>query len=451
MKKANSNTQLRDAFSLPHNRAPRVLIWGLGVHGGGEGMVRFFAELGWHIVIHDPKPKSHFRESIARISQTPHITWKLGVAWSDRLLHAIDLIIKNPGVPLTHTGLASAQRLHIPVTSDADIFTRLITRDRIIGVTGTKGKTTTTTLIAHMLGKKDAVAVGIPGVPFLAALTTRKKYIIAEYSSFDCDLLTESPHIAVCTSLFPDHLNRYPNFASYAKAKGHLWEKQSAKDILVLGSTVPKKFITRGNGKRVVASALSTRTILPYTVHPESASIALAVARACGVPQASALARLKTYHGQEGRREYVPHAKLLSAYNDTTATNPGSATSSILALKEHFPHSTRAVIVGGEDKAFPDADLRALAQALRTTTVTYLIPGSFSDRLAPLISKHVNLVRAPTLRDAVRAAERDFPKCTLLLSPGGASFNHYAHEFERGRDFVSAVTHRAHGKISRRS
>jgi len=412
------------------------------VHGGGEGMLRFFADLGWTIVVHDPKPRAHFTKTIRMFRQSSRITWKLGEDWNDALLNNVDIVIKNPGVPLTHLGLLAARNSHIPVTSDADIFTRLIARERIIGVTGTKGKTTTTLLIAHLLGKQ-AIAVGIPGRPFLDALDSRAKYIVAEYSSFDCDLLSTSPHIAICTSLFPDHLNRYASFAHYTSSKSRLWKFQNTKDIVVAGSTVPASILRNTKRSALRPKSLSKRVqaSLPYSVHPESTAIAVHVARLLGVSLDSCLKKLSSYKGAEGRRERVFTTGTCIAFNDTTATNPGSATSSILALTDHFPTSIRIAIVGGEDKSFPDKDIRVMAKALTALNTVYVLPGSFSERLVAVADKRAHIKFVQTMREAVALAKKEAPDGVILLSPGGASFNLYAHEFERGRDFVKEITH----------
>lgn len=450
MKTAAINAQLRDAFSLPPKRTPRVLIWGLGVHGGGEGMIQFFHALGWSIVVHDPKPKDRFERTIARLSNVKSLVWKLGTPWNESMLTGIDIVIKNPGVPMTHTGLRAIKKKGIPVTNDADIFTRVIDPKRIIGVTGTKGKTTTTTLIAHLLGDQ-AIAVGTPQRPFLSALSSNAKYIVAEYSSFDCDLLTASPHISVCTSLFADHLNRYASFDAYALAKARLWSAQVPEDIIFYGDGVPTQYRKIVKGRKISITPISNTILnrLPYSVHPESAAIAISIARELGMSIKDITARITKYEGEEGRREHIP-AALLTGYNDTTATNPIAASSSIESLRQRFPDQLIGVIVGGDDKSFPDTDLRALARTLKSVSVSYLLPGTMSDRLFTFLPARSGCVRVASIDEAVARAVTTIPGGSLLLSPGATSFHQYEHEFDRGRDFVRAVIHYAHGTIPRR-
>ena len=450
MKTVATDKQIRDAFSLSPKRIPRVLIWGLGVHGGGEGVLRFFHELGWKITVHDPKSKEIFAETQKSFSKSQAIAWKLGTPWNDDLLHTIDLLIKNPGVPLTHAGLKAAKKLGIPVTNDADIFTRVMPPNRIIGVTGTKGKTTTATLIAHILGDR-AVVVGTPKKPFLSALKSKANFVVAEYSSFDCDLLTRSPHLSILTSLFADHLNRYASFDDYAYAKTNLWKFQTASDMLIHSDGVTKKYLKVGDGKKILAPQLSTslRASLSFSVHEEAARIAVMVARSLGVTLTDITKRVKTYRGEEGRREHVP-AVMLECYNDTTATNPLAAVSSITALHHHFPKRPHAVIVGGEDKTFPDKDVREFAHALKRINTVYILPGSLSDRLHAHLTKQKNVHRVKNISEAVAHAVNAIPGGVLLLSPGAASFNMYAHEFARGQDFVRSVITHAHGTLPRR-
>ena len=238
MKKRFLRERLRARFfaRVKDYREASILILGLGVHGGGVGAARFFARLGYKVIVTDLKAKKELSGSLKKLSGLD-IRYILGRHRIKDITNS-SLIVRNPGIPSDSPYLKAARNHKVPVTSDSELLLELAPREKIIGVTGTKGKTTTSMLIGHLLGKKACV-LGIPGVSFFDYFYFRREpdWIVAEFSSFDLEYVKRSPHIAVFTSLFPDHLNRYPSFKKYASTKMNLIRYQTKGDIAILYSS----------------------------------------------------------------------------------------------------------------------------------------------------------------------------------------------------------------------
>ncbi len=438
MKKAHLRERLRAKFFAADNYDPRILILGLGTLGGGVGVAKFFAELGYSVTVTDLRSKKDLKKSLSILKQYRHIRYVLG-KHDKRDIRDADLIVKNPSVPLTSPFILEAKKLRIPITSDADIFLSVMPHERIIGVTGTKGKTTTTLLIRHLLGK-DAIAVGVPGVSFFDILQQKKmpRWIVAELSSFDLDLVTQGPSIAVITSLFADHLNRYTSFAAYAKAKMHIVLQHTRKDrsFVWYDRESTRYFPKTYNGRLML---VSERQMPEYEKHASwriarpAIALAVAVARSTGVPSSILKRRLLSFDAPTGRLEVVRKTRNIVFIDDTTSTNPGSAAFSLAAVAREWRDIT--IITGGEDKKFPEKDIRAYANAIKKYHPTIiLLPGSFSDR----IKKYIGAVKiVNSMQKAVSLAIGAHGVVVLL--PGAASFNIFRNEYDRSAQFQRAV------------
>lgn len=418
-----------------------MLVFGLGVNGGGVGAARFFAALGYHVTVTDAKSRKELARSVALLKGLP-IRYALGAHHSEDFDTA-DLIIKNPAIPDSSPYCRRARSRGIPVVNDAEIFLSIVPRDRVIGITGTKGKTTTTTLLAHLLGPR-AMALGTPGVSFFEYFFRRRepKFAIIECSSFDLELVSQSPHGAIITSLFADHLNRYSSFAAYAKAKMNLLKFQRKGDWAMFADDANiKKYLPRTAARRLAVGKRDIDAVRPYLswrVSPASAALAFRAAQEAGVSDVVAKRRLKTYEPPSGRLEIVARKEGRVFINDTTATNPGAARHSLELIMRKYPKTLAALtlITGGEDKGFPAADVNAYARALEKSKARILLfPGSFSDKLAK--SLRVRFERVPTMADAVREAVRG--KGVIALLPAAASFNMFANEFDRADQFITAA------------
>ncbi|MEK7630930.1 MAG: UDP-N-acetylmuramoyl-L-alanine--D-glutamate ligase [Patescibacteria group bacterium] len=437
-KKEFLRERLRAKFFVAGKRDPHILILGLGALGGGVGVARFLADLGYTLTVTDLRSKKELATSLAQLKKYPRIRYTLGKHTMQDIRDA-DLIIKNPAVPLESPFIRAAKKKKIPITNDADLFLTLVSHGRIIGVTGTKGKTTTTLLIKHLLGK-DAIAVGTPGVSFFDIFKTRTlpRWIVAEFSSFDLDLVSRGPSNAVITSLFADHLNRYGSFAAYAKAKMHIVAKHTQKDraFVWYDSELARHFPKAYRGKRLWVSGHQLPNYekkVSWRVSRPAIALAVAVARSFGMSDSVIKKRLVSFNAPASRLEIIRTTRTTVFIDDTTSTSPGAAAFSLAAIAKKW--ETITIIAGGEDKKFPDKDIRVYGDAIKKYHPrVILFPGSLSVKL----KKYIGTVeRAKTMTEAVRLAQHT--KGAVVLLPGATSFNMFRNEYDRSAQFQKAV------------
>ncbi len=426
--------------NLAEFKNKRVLIMGLGLHGGGGGAARFFVEAGAKVTVTDLRSVKELASSLKALQGLP-IQYVLG---KHRIADftKTDLVIQNPGVSDASPYLKAARKAGVVVDTDVGVFAACCPAP-IIAITGTKGKSTTATLIAECLQKKfqDAVLAGNIRTSVLSVLRKIKPTtkVVLELSSWQLEGLARkklSPHIALITNIFPEHLNRYPNFAAYVRAKGLITKFQSAGDHL---------FIRRGDAlvqKAVAGTAAqvhywSDRAALPPRLrvlgehNRSNLRAAQAVARRLGVPKSMIWAVFRNFRGLEGRLEIVRRLNGITYINDTTATMPEAAIAAIGAMPK-----PPIVITGGTDKRL---DYRGLARVLyaQAKAVVFLA-GSATEKLKRAFGRGAPETRS--LADAVRIARRFAqPGDTVLFTPGAASFELFANEFDRGEKFVEAV------------
>jgi len=428
--------RLRERFFGARKKDPSILVFGLGTSGGGVGVARFASKLGLSVTATDKKNKKELARSLSRLRGLP-VRLVLGRHRKQDIDRA-DIIVKNPGVPESSPWIRYARKKKKIVTNDAELFLALVPHDRIIGVTGTKGKTTTTRLMAHVLGR-SARAVGIPGTSFFDCFsgTSLPRWIVAEFSSFDLEYVTESPSIVLFTSLFADHLNRYKNFRDYADTKMRIlrfqkkWERAYVVESKNIRKYIPRTY--KGNLRFARPKIGADARGIPYA----SCVLVTAVARSLGISQKQIQQRIASFRLQPGCLEIVTRRGAHVGINSTTATNPGSAQYVIKALAHRYRHLI--VITGGEDKKFPESEIAVYARALhRYASGIVVLPGSFTDRLRPYLGSRV--VKARSMRDAVTYAVS--LRGSVALVPAAASFNMFKNEFDRGAQFTKLI--RAH-------
>jgi len=389
----------------------KVLLCGLGLQGGGEGVARFLVWSGARLTITDMKSEKELKGAVKRIG-FQKAKFVLGRHQFSDFKNA-DLIVKNPGVPQNSPYIKYAKKLGKPIFSETQIFFGLVPREKIIGVTGTKGKTTAAMLIAHLLKKRfKIILVGnIPGrsaLESLIGLKTLPDFFVYELSSFNLEGLKTSPKYAVITNIFPDHLNRYKNFAEYKKAKENIFKHQVKGDFFWLNKP----------------------------------DVAEKVALFLGVSSKDIEKRLKSFKLAEGRTEYLGEIKEVYVINDTAATNPGAAIFSIAQVERRFKVKPSRVILisGGADKNLKYAEFSKKIKGLKKVI---LLPGSASEKI-----KLAKAIRVKTLKDAVLSAFKHAKKGDVIIfSPGAASFNMFKNEFDRGRAFNSLIRGAKRGSL----
>ena len=407
----------------------KVLVMGLGLLGGGIGVAKFFCKQGAKVLVTDLKTRKELKESVKKLNQVKFV---LGKHRKEDFINA-DLIIRNPGVPRESKYLKIAKDNNIPIKTDIDIFFDLCP-GTIIGITGTKGKSTVATLLYLFLKKKYpktflAGNIGISPLEVLSKINKESK-VVLELSSFELENLKKSPKIAVITALFPDHLNRYKNFKDYVDAKKSIFKYQNKNDILVLNNDDPET-------KKLCSEAKSK----VYFFKGSNIAAAVLVAELFKISKKDIKKVLSNFKGVPHRQEFVAEKKGVKYFNDTTATNPKAVIFAIETFRKRFPKSKIILIAGGEDKKL---NYRSLARNIKDNLdYVVLFPGTASNKIKKELGsffKEPSSFKVRSMKEAVKKASALAQKGDIvLLSPGAASFNLFENEFDRGNQFVKAV------------
>jgi UDP-N-acetylmuramoylalanine--D-glutamate ligase len=376
-----------------------------------------------------------------------------------------DFVVVSPGVPLTLPFFAESRQAGIPVMAEVELAARHL-KGRILGVTGSNGKTTTTTLAAEMLrgaGLRGFAAgnIGDPLVSFVAASTPDDIYAV-ELSSFQLESVRGfKPHVGTILNLTPDHMDRYPDFAAYIGAKQRLFMNQTAADYAVLNEDDPRTAamasqiastpvwfsrrheVARGafvrDGWLVYRDDSGEKELLPEAEirlkgshNLENVLAACAMVLLAGAGPASLAGAIRGFMGVEHRLEFVAEWHGVQYYIDSKATNVDATIKSL----EAFPGSI-LLIAGGRDKGGDFAPLRPLAaQRLKRLIVIGEAAGKIRTSLSDLVETHA----AAGLAEAVAlAAGMAAPGDIVLLAPACASFDQFQNYEHRGRVFKDSV------------
>lgn len=465
-------------FNVPSDfYGKRILILGLGLHGGGVGSAYWFFRQGAEVIVTDIRSRNELLPSIARITalcneyrlthsgkRLHSIEYVLGKHRGDDVMRA-DIVIQNPGVPRNSPFLTIAREHRVPIHNDASIFFSLVRKSPIVGVTGTRGKSTTTALIADMLKQSfpRACAAGIAtptgATSFFSAIDRaledeRKDGstpIALELSSWQLEVLGAhgmSPPCAVVTNIYPDHLNRYASLQEYIDAKKNIIRFQSVGDTAILNADDPVLRTWAGDGgfgstvvwfSRKEQPCPGKRRVMRGAHNEENASAAAAVAKQFGVPSDAVCRVLASFHGVPGRLQKIVEYRGRLFYNDTTATSPDAACA---ALKTLGGRSKKIVLIAG------GADKRLIfdgfgAEIARSVKALILLSGTATPSIATAAAGagySGSVDRANSMEKAVQKAWKKSEKGDIiLLSPGAASFGLFQHEFDRGNQFVGEV------------
>lgn len=443
--------------AIPHTLAgKRVLVMGLGLHGGGAGTVRFLAKRGAKITVTDLRTRKVLQSSLEKLKSIKGVTYVLGRHRDSDFLKA-DLIVKNPGVPPISPYVALALKHGIPMTTDMGIFFRECPAT-IIGITGTRGKSTTAWLIWKFLKTKYR-RVFLGGnirksvLEFLAEVKP-DDLIVLELSSFQLQDLTldrVSPQVAVITNLMRDHLNWHRNMAEYAAAKSVIFKFQKATDYLFANPDDQAVLaMTQKARSHIMLPRLAPRykTIVDQRLgahYRSSVALAIAVARHFKIKPEGILGVLKRFRGLEGRQEQLPSVRGIRIINDTTATMPEAAIAALARVYARKKPGERIILIaGGSDK---NLLFGAFAKAmLRYADERILLPGKATEKLKAILRKTVGAKSLPVAHDAKNMADacaiafhRARKGDWILLSPGATSFGLFENEFDRGDHFVKEV------------
>ncbi len=481
----------------------KVVVMGIGLHGGGVSMIKWLVQQGARVVATDKKTKEDLASSLQKLNKLVKNKKIKLVVGRHRLddFRSADLIIKNPSVPWTNTYIKLAKKNHIPVEMDSSLFFKLSPSRKIIGITGTKGKTTTSYIIEAILKKagKKTVMVGSGQITVMdrLKLINKNTYVIFELSSWRLSALRRhktSPRYAVVTNIYPDHLNYYKTMNGYIQDKLAIVKFQKKNNLAVLNyddkevrefaeetkaevsfysakdkySIIQDVYLENGkikyrtdNDDGTICAVNELKMLGHHNVYNIMAATALALR--LRIPPKVIRSAVINFQGVSHRLEFVGKRGNKFAYNDSAATTPESAVAGLDAFLDGAEVNNIYLIAGGSSKKL---DMSILADKIIQTPEVkkvVLLKGQAGEEIMELIKKSGqaqkvlamvdNMPEAVDLlnREIERTEKKDMnndksqnkmefiTKDILLLSPGCASFGLFDNEFDRGRQFREEV------------
>ena len=448
----------------------RVLVVGLGRSGVASAF--FLQEHGARVIVSDSKSEAQLQTEVPALLDRG-ISIETG-QHGERTFRDQDLIVVSPGVPSDQPQLLHARTLGIPVIGEVELAFRFL-QGKVLAITGSNGKTTTTTLVGEILsksGKKTLVGgnIGTPVIS-LAGQSTADGLVVLEISSFQLESIQQfRPWIAAILNITPDHLDRHHTFQAYVDAKARIFENQRAEhasenqqagDFAVLNADDPTcvalkdkvkgpllwfsrqqrvengaflvgdQVIFRQNGQEQPVLGRSDIQLKgEHNVENILAAVAMTMVAGCSAQQVRQA--VKEFRAVEHRLELVSTINGIAFYNDSKATNVDATVKAL----ESFPGNIH-IILGGKDKG---SDYSVLNPLLRERAKRIYLIGAASDKIASQIQSTTAVVRSGTLERAVRQAlDAAKPGDVVLLAPACASFDQFENYEHRGRVFKELV------------
>ncbi|KFO66655.1 hypothetical protein ER57_16030 [Smithella sp. SCADC] len=441
----------------------KIVVIGMGKTG--IAAARFFGKQGAKVIVTDEQPVDKWGAEFEQIAKEK---WLEIGTYNARILTGACIVVPSPGVPPHNDLLVEALKKNIPVISEIEMAYRFL-KVPVIAVTGTNGKTTTTTLLGEILqysGKKTFVGgnIGNPLIEYVEG-SQKDDFIVAEISSFQLQWIDKfRPFIAVLLNITCDHINYHGSFAEYRRIKTRVFANQTKADFAILNAADPEqKEIDRiinaqaikFSSKRVLQEGIFIKKNnivfrmpgapgakeeqypldiinLPGLHNVENVMAAIMAARFCGCSRENIIAAVSAFRGLPHRIEFAGEKNSIKFYDDSKGTNVGSVERAL----ETFDQPV-ILLLGGRDK---DGDFETLRPLLKTKTKKVILFGEARERIASLIGQDTPLVKKNKLKEAVESAYQDAQSDdVILLSPGCASFDEFANYKERGNFFKEVV------------
>jgi len=448
---------------------------GIGLHGGSKNMIKWLLEEGAQVVATDIKKEVDLKKTLDELRVFKNLEVVTGHHRPEDFKKA-DLVIKNPTVPWSNKYIQIAVKNNTPIEMDSSIFMEYCKSKKIIGITGTKGKTTTASLINQILidaGEKTAkVGIGQEAVMDKLKKINPKTFVVFEMSSWRLSGLQKnkiSPRYSLVTNIYPDHLNHYDSMEAYIKDKKQVYIDQSPDDFIVLnydnkitremamdapgqvvffsdkeidGDNVvfvrDGKIISRfDDWEKEVCELKSFALKGAHNLHNILGAIAMVLA--LGVDLKRIKKTLSNFKGVVHRLELVRSLKGVDFYNDTTATTPEAA----IAGVNSFMKPVNLIMGGSSKKLNPDKFLEKISKASQVKNI-FILESKISEEIKEKIIQFGG-------EDKIQGVYSEFDKAiesaysgsskgdVVLLSPGFASFGMFQNEFDRGRQFRTIV------------
>jgi len=441
-------------------RGKRVMVVGLARTGVAAAL--FCAARGAKVTATDKRTENEIGEAIAPL-RTVGVHLELGGHRENTFLEQ-DLIIPSPGVPADVPLLQAARTKGVTIWSEVELADRFL-HGRLIGITGSNGKTTTTSLVEHILKTAgfSTILAGNIGTPLIARVeqTSDETVAVVELSSFQLELIeTFRPNISVFLNLTPDHLDRHHTLEAYGRAKARIFENQTEADSAILNADDPattplvpakphvywfnrKQRVAQGafvRGNEIVfrhdgqeEAVLNLKEIpLPGAHNVENVLAAVAATYLAGAEPVAIAKGVRSFAGVEHRLEFVAEISGVRYYNDSKATNVDAT----LKALDAFPGRI-LIVLGGKDKG---SDYTVLQKPLREKAILALLIGAAADKIEKQMTGSVAIERAGTIERAVEIASHAArPGDVVLLAPACASFDQFQNYEHRGRVFKDLV------------
>jgi UDP-N-acetylmuramoylalanine--D-glutamate ligase len=439
----------------------RVLVVGLGRSGVASAL--FLKSRGARVTVSDAKSEDQLREEIPALLDQG-IAVETG-GHGERTFQDQDLIVVSPGVSVDSPALLQARALGAPVIGEIELASEFLS-GRIVAITGSNGKTTTTTLVGEILAKSglETLVGGNIGTPAISLVpnSTAKTAVVLEVSSFQLETIHRfRPKIAVVLNVTPDHLDRHRTFAAYVDAKARILENQTFDDFAVLNADDPtcvelaartraqvfwfsrKREVEQGafvdNAQLIFRQDNSALQIMPISELPlkgahniENVLASICAAALMGCDPQRIRDAVREFKAVEHRLEYVTTVKGVEYYNDSKATNVDAT---IKAL-ESFPGNIH-LILGGKDKG---SDYTLLNDLLRERVKSVYTIGTAAEKIQSQIREAAAVVSSGTIESAIKQASASAAHGDIvLLAPACASFDQFQNYEHRGRVFKELV------------
>lgn len=439
----------------------RILVIGLGKTGIASA--RFLAGKGAVVVVTDEKPLSELKDAISELGNA-YANCEF-CKYDPDILARVDMIIPSPGVPPSNILLVEAVNKKIPILSEIELAYRFL-KPPMIAITGTNGKTTTTTLIGKLLagGGEKAFVGGNIGNPLIGYVDGKQDddYAVVEVSSFQLQWIQYfHPFISILLNTTCDHVNYHGSFEAYRMTKERIFENQEKSDLAILNADEPRSSVLAKNmSSKVQFFSTSTNvtkgmyldhnTLINYTtgndreVYPldmikipglhniENVMASIMAARECGCSPGNIISAIADFKGISHRIEFTCEKNGVAFYDDSKGTNVGA----VVRALETFSRPI-ILLLGGRDK---EGDFETLSPLVGEKVKELVLFGEARDRINDLIGGIVKTSKATTLKEAIEIAyHNSSPGDIVLLSPGCASFDEFSNYKERGRFFKDAV------------
>ncbi|HZY61738.1 MAG TPA: UDP-N-acetylmuramoyl-L-alanine--D-glutamate ligase [Edaphobacter sp.] len=441
----------------------RVLVVGLGKSGLSSAL--FLRRQGAQVTVSDTRSAEALAKEIPALLDAGIMVESGGHGLLT--FRRQDLIVVSPGVPMDTPEVKQVKAFGLPVIGELELASRFL-KGKIVSVTGSNGKTTTTTLLGKIFidaGGPTLVGgnIGMPAID-LVAKSTPETVNVLEVSSFQLETIEQfHPWIALVLNITPDHLDRHGSFENYAAAKARITENQQPSDFLVLNAEdkptqmvaaktkaqiywfSPRRaikqgafvhgdsifFLDREGGKPEPVMPLAEIT-LKGAHNVENVLAAVCAARLAGIPADKIRATVAAFKAVEHRLEFVRNLHGVDYYNDSKATNVDAAVKAVSSFSGGIH-----LILGGKDK---DSDYATMADLLKQRVKVVYTIGSAAEKIERQLHGVVKIVSAETMQAAVNeAASAAAPGDVVLLAPACSSFDQFENYEHRGRIFRQLV------------